>query len=299
MADIRVGISGWTYPAWRGDFYPKGLAHRRELSYAAERLTSIEINGSFYALQKPESYTKWRSETPEDFVFAIKGGRYITHMKRLLDARDGHRQLLWPAGTLALGPKLGPILWQLPPTLQFESQRLADFFDGLPRTTQAAADLASTARRQTHRRPSVRPDREGRADSLRGGSAARQLRDRRSRGPDARALHRFCRRRHSRQVSPASPLLLPILSMCGCTGDKELYASGVQPTKLWDKWSKRFRDWMDEGLDVYVYFDNDMKGFAPAQRNVLVGATALTDRLSCRWDVEGFRMNTRTEEIPR
>ena len=88
MADIRVGISGWTYPAWRGDFYPKGLAHRKELSYAAERLTSIEINGSFYALQKPESYTKWRSETPEDFVFAIKGGRYITHMKRLLDARD-------------------------------------------------------------------------------------------------------------------------------------------------------------------------------------------------------------------
>ncbi|MCP6313217.1 DUF72 domain-containing protein, partial [Klebsiella pneumoniae] len=74
MGEIRVGISGWTYAGWRGDFYPKGLVQRRELAYAAERMTSIEINGSFYSLQRPTSYAAWRAQTPEDFVFAVKGG---------------------------------------------------------------------------------------------------------------------------------------------------------------------------------------------------------------------------------
>ena len=82
---IRVGISGWRYPPWRGDFYPKGLPQRRELEYAAPQLTSIEINGSFYSLQRPSSYAKWRAEVPDDFVFAVKGGRFITHLKRLRD----------------------------------------------------------------------------------------------------------------------------------------------------------------------------------------------------------------------
>src|SRR3954454_14428179 len=86
VAEVRVGISGWAYKGWRGDFYPRGLPQRHELEYAAGRLTSIELNGSFYSLQKPESYRKWRDQTPDDFVFAVKGSRFITHMKRLADA---------------------------------------------------------------------------------------------------------------------------------------------------------------------------------------------------------------------
>src|SRR3954466_11765126 len=88
MACTRVGISGWRYAGWRGDFYPTGLAQRRELEYAAERMTSIEINGSFYSLQRPSSYAAWRAATPDDFVFSVKGGRYITHLKRLGAAQN-------------------------------------------------------------------------------------------------------------------------------------------------------------------------------------------------------------------
>ena len=116
MGRIRVGISGWTYPGWRGDFYPKGLVQRRELEYAAQQLSSVEINGSFYSLQRPTSYAAWREQTPDDFVFAVKGGRFITHMKRLRGVETALANF-FASGLLALGPKLGPLLWQLPANL--------------------------------------------------------------------------------------------------------------------------------------------------------------------------------------
>src|SRR3954447_26939848 len=141
MGRIRVGISGWTYAGWRGDFYPAGLAQRLELAYAAERLTSIEINGSFYALQRPSSYASWRAETPDDFVFAVKGGRFITHLKRLRDV-EAPLGNFFASGLLALGPKLGPILWQLPEMLTFEPDVLDAFLAQLPRTTTEAAAVA-------------------------------------------------------------------------------------------------------------------------------------------------------------
>ncbi len=140
---IRVGISGWRYPPWRGDFYPKGLPQRRELEYAASQLTSIEINGSFYSLQRPSSYVKWRAEVPDDFVFAVKGGRFITHMKRLKDVEVPLANF-FASGVLALDDALGPILWQLPATFPYDEQVLADFFALLPRTTTEAAQLAAT-----------------------------------------------------------------------------------------------------------------------------------------------------------
>jgi len=143
MARIRVGISGWTYAGWRGDFYPRGLVQREELGYAAERLTSIEINGSFYALQRPTSYAHWRDQTPDDFVFAVKGGRFITHLKKLAGVETALANF-FASGVLALGPKTGPLLWQLPPSLGFDAERLAAFFDLLPRSSSAAADLART-----------------------------------------------------------------------------------------------------------------------------------------------------------
>jgi uncharacterized protein YecE (DUF72 family) len=122
--ELRVGISGWRYSGWRGKFYPKDLPQRRELEYASRILNSVEINGSFYSLQLPSSYQRWYSETPDDFIFAIKGPRFITHMKRLRDVKVPLANF-FASGVLALWKKLGPILWQLPPNLSWNNERLA------------------------------------------------------------------------------------------------------------------------------------------------------------------------------
>src|SRR4051794_30264106 len=111
MAALRIGISGWTYGPWRGTFYPKGLRQKGELEYASRAVNSIEINGSFYSLQRPSSYRLWREETPEGFLFSVKGGRFITHMKKLRDV-EAPLANFFASGVLALGEKLGPILWQ-------------------------------------------------------------------------------------------------------------------------------------------------------------------------------------------
>src|SRR5690349_1355949 len=135
--DIRIGISGWTYAPWRGKFYPEGLPHARELAFASRAFNSIEINGTFYSLQRPESFARWFDATPEGFLFAVKGPRFITHMKRLKDVETPLANFL-ASGVLRLGPKLGPILWQLPERQRFELRRLEDFFALLPRDTEAA-----------------------------------------------------------------------------------------------------------------------------------------------------------------
>jgi uncharacterized protein YecE (DUF72 family) len=138
----RIGISGWRYAPWRGDFYPSGLPQDRELGFAAERFDSIELNGSFYSLQHPESYERWYAEAPKRFVFAIKGSRYITHMLRLDGVETALANLL-ASGVLALREKIGPFLWQLPPTMPFDEARLAKFFALLPRTAEQAAACAN------------------------------------------------------------------------------------------------------------------------------------------------------------
>jgi uncharacterized protein YecE (DUF72 family) len=138
---IRVGISGWRYAPWRGTFYPKDLPQRDELRYASNILPIIEINGSFYALQRPESYAKWYAETPADFIFSVKGPRYITHMRRL---RDVERPLanFFASGLFNLREKLGPILWQFPPDFKYDKERMRAFLALLPRDTAAAAVIA-------------------------------------------------------------------------------------------------------------------------------------------------------------
>jgi uncharacterized protein YecE (DUF72 family) len=130
MARVRVGISGWRYAGWRGDFYPRGLRQADELAYAAERMTSVEINGSFYSLQRPSSYAAWRAQTPDDFVFAVKGGRFITHMKKLSGVETPLANF-FASGVLALGPKLGPVLWQLPPNFRRDDDRLEGWLQAL------------------------------------------------------------------------------------------------------------------------------------------------------------------------
>ena len=123
---IRIGISGWNYRPWRGVFYPKDLPQKRELAYASEQLNSIEINGSFYSLQLPSSYQAWYAATPDDFVFSVKGGRFITHMKKLKEVRTPLANF-FASGVLALKEKLGPILWQFPPGFAFNEDRFAEF----------------------------------------------------------------------------------------------------------------------------------------------------------------------------
>jgi len=139
--ELRIGISGWRYAGWRGKFYPKGLAQRRELEFASRTFNSVEINGSFYSLQRPSSYQRWYSETPNSFIFSVKGARYITHMKRLRAVETALANF-FASGVLALGEKLGPILWQLPPNLSWSKERLREFFELLPRDTRGAAKLA-------------------------------------------------------------------------------------------------------------------------------------------------------------
>src|SRR5439155_1006204 len=138
---IRVGISGWRYKGWRGKFYPAKLCQKDELRYATEKFSTIEINGTFYSLQTVESFTRWAAETPKDFVFAVKGSRFLTHILRLREV-ETPLATFFASGLLALGAKLGPFLWQFPPNFKFDPERLAAFFKLLPRDHESAATRA-------------------------------------------------------------------------------------------------------------------------------------------------------------
>lgn len=135
---IRVGIGGWTYAPWRDNFYPAGLVQRRELEYASRQLTAIEINGTYYAAQKPATYARWTAETPDGFMFSLKAPRYITERGALAKAISGAAAFV-SGGLAEFGDKLGPILWQLPPSRLFDRDDLAAFLDGLPRELNGRA----------------------------------------------------------------------------------------------------------------------------------------------------------------
>ena len=255
-----VGVSGWRYPPWRGDFYPKGLVQARELEYAASRLSSIEINGSFYSLQRPSSYAKWREQTPEGFVFAVKGGRFITHMKRLADV-DVPLANFFASGVLALGPRLGPVLWQLPENLRFDADRVADFFGRLPRTTREMAALAEghdaklSGDRVLTTTEDDRPVRyalEFRSKTFATDAALGLLKEH-----DVACVLADTAGRWPKVEADTSGFRYVRLH-----GDKELYASGYDDAAL-DAWAQKIRGWLDSGQDVFVYFDNDIKGYAP------------------------------------
>lgn len=265
---IRVGTSGWVYPPWRKTFYPEGLAQRRELEYISRVLNSVELNGSFYSLQRPTSYLKWAEQTPDDFLFSVKGPRFVTHMKRLVDV-DQPLATFFASGVLALGPKLGPILWQLPPNLPFDAEALTAFAHLLPRTTTEAAELST-----------------GHSD---------RIADRAWTTTDAeRPIRHALEVRHPSFMTPELPDLLRELDMAlvladsagkfpvidevtsdfvyaRLHGDTELYTSGYTDEAL-DSWAERFRARAVD-RDVFVYFDNDAKVRAPYD------AKGLLDRL--------------------
>ena len=267
---VRVGISGWRYAPWRGVFYPRGLPQRLELSYVASHLSSVEINGSFYSLQRPPSYRAWSEQTPPGFVFAVKGGRFITHMKKLVDVATPLANF-FASGVLALGDKLGPVLWQLPPQLPFDAERIEAFLAQLPRTTAAAADLAAghddrltdeQAWTTTDADRPLRHAMEVRHPSYRDRAFTGLLREHGVAAVVADTAGRW-------------PLLEEVTAdivYVRLHGDQELYVSGYTDAAL-DTWAEKIRRWHGDGRDVYVYFDNDVKVRAP------VDAIALADRL--------------------
>ena len=130
---LRIGIGGWTFAPWRGEFYPKGLPHAKELAYASERLTSIEVNGTFYRTQSPATFRKWASEVPDGFVFSIKGSRFVTNRRVLKEAGEFIERFL-DSGVTELGDKLGPLLWQFAPFKKFDEADFGGFLELLPDT---------------------------------------------------------------------------------------------------------------------------------------------------------------------
>ena len=266
-----MGVSGWRFPRWRGDFYPPDLVQRRQLEYLGSRMNSAEINGSFYSLQRPTTYQRFVDETPDDFVFAVKGGRFITHMRRLANIDTALANFL-ASGVLALGAKLGPMLWQLPPTLKYDERLVADFLGKLPRTTKEAAELA-----RSHD-DKVKPGRalvEAPVDI-----PIRHCLEVRHPSFCEEGAIALLERYDVALVVADSPGRWPYLERTTTDfmyarlhGHTELYASGYSPRSL-DRWAEKVRGWTGEGLDVFVYFDNDIRGRAPHD------AVALLERLT-------------------
>jgi uncharacterized protein YecE (DUF72 family) len=284
-SDIRIGISGWNYKGWRGIFYPKELAHRRELEFASRAFNSIEINGSFYSLQLPSSYQRWRAETPDNFLFSVKGGRFITHMKKLRDVEVPLANF-FASGVLALEEKLGPILWQFPPNLGWHCDRFRDFFQLLPKTTQEAAALGKRHDSKLKARAFLKVQRE------------RPLRYCVEVRHSSFLVAEFFELLREYQVAfvfadtagkwPYAEDLTSDFVYCRLHGDTELYASGYSAGALkW--WADRLQLWREGrqsrdaklitkkksacARDIFVYFDNDAKVHAPFD------AQSLTARL--------------------
>jgi uncharacterized protein YecE (DUF72 family) len=291
MEELRIGISGWTYPPWRGVFYPEKWPQKRELEYASRQVNYIEINGTFYSLQRPESFLAWQEATPEDFVFAVKAPRFITHIKRLNDAA-GPLANFFASGVLRLKEKLGPILWQLPPNFRYDRERLEEFLGLLPRDTRAAAALAKRHEKRMSgrswmrvedRRP-VRHAMEVRHESFEHEEFIKLLREH-----DVALV--------IADTAGKWPFMEDVTSdfvYLRLHGDEKLYESGYTDAAL-KTWERKIRSWIKgttpegaklagapprarkKGRDVFVYFDNDVKVHAPFDAMKLAEACKATD----------------------
>jgi uncharacterized protein YecE (DUF72 family) len=256
-----IGISGYDYAGWRGAFYPPDIPRRSWLAFASRIYDSIELNGTFYSLKSPETFARWRSEVPEEFIFAIKGGRFITHNLKLRNC-DVALGNFFASGVLALGAATGPFLWQLPASYRFERERMDTFMRKLPRTSIEAEAIAL---RHDHR--------------LRRGALA-------DAAADVPYRHAF----EVRHPSYFCEEFYDLLRAHGCAfviadtagkfgyaeevtadfvyvrlhGSSALYASDYTDDEL-TVWARRIREWTSgqNGHDVYVYFDNDAKVHAP------------------------------------
>lgn len=273
-----IGTSGWAYRSWHGDFYPREVKAADELRYLAGRTTATEINASFYRLQRPESYRRWRDATPAEHVFAVKGSRYVTHLKQLREPRTALANLL-ASGVLQLGPKLGVMLWQLPAILPFDD-RVADFLSALPRTLGEAAALAAEHdERLTEDRVAI-PHRSG-ADPQEGLRHALEPRHPSFGSAEAAAA---LAENGVALVWSDSPGSWPTwerdtapFRYVRLHGHSRLYTSRYSDRSL-DAWAERCRAWSAAGEDVHVYFDNDANGHAPHDAARLLGRLTPLER---------------------
>lgn len=284
MGTIRIGISGWRYEPWRGVFYPKDLAQRRELEFASRAFPTIEINGSFYSLQHPASYQAWADATPPGFVFSIKGGRYITHMLRLKNCERAMANF-FASGIFNLREKIGPFLWQFPPQFRYDEERFEDFFQRLPRDLASALSLA--------RRRDARMTGRCRL----GIDCNRPLRHAVEIRHESFVNERFVAqlRRHNIALVVADTAgkwphyedVTADFIYIRLHGDAQLYVSGYTDEAL-ERWAARIRAWADgsqasdaklmsakaprvrRSRDVYCYFDNDVKVRAPVDAHNLM-----------------------------
>jgi uncharacterized protein YecE (DUF72 family) len=280
---VRIGISGWRYKPWRGAFYPEKLPQKNELSYASSLLSSIEINGTFYSLQRPKSFARWAADTPDDFIFSVKGPRYITHIRRLKEIEKPLANF-FASGVLRLGSKLGPILWQFPPNFRFEPGRLEPFLKILPHDMDSASAIARRRDRRIIPHASIKAEVEGPVRH------AIEIRH------ESFVTPEFIDMLRANDVALVCadtvewPRLMDITSdfvYCRLHGSEELYANGYDDKSL-DAWAARVAAWargrtpadaecvtknQDPKVhprDVFVYFDNDTKVRAPSDAQGLI-----------------------------
>ena len=277
-ADIRIGISGWRYPPWRGVFYPDDLTQARELEFASRALPSIELNGSFYGLQRPTSYQRWYEQTPDNFIFSIKATRYVTHILRLRDIETALANF-FASGLLALKEKLGPILWQFPPSFKYDAALFEQFLQQLPQDTKAAAALAR------HHSAEMADKTFFAVEKNRPLRHAVEIRN--ASFEDAEFIALLRRYKVALVVADTAgkwPYLEDVTAdfvYLRLHGDAELYASGYGEQAL-TRWAERIRQWSQgaepadasranekeaapaaKARDIYCYFDNDIKVRAP------------------------------------
>ncbi|AZO82054.1 MULTISPECIES: DUF72 domain-containing protein [unclassified Bosea (in: a-proteobacteria)] len=305
-AAIRIGVSGWTYSPWRGHFYPKGLVQKNELAFAARQFPTLEINGTFYGLQKPGAFARWAQAAPDGFVFAIKGSRYITHMRRLRDIETPLANFL-ASGLLQLGSKLGPLLWQFPPNFRFDSALMEDFLALLPQDTQAAAALAGRHDERLAGRAWLRA---GANQPVR---HAIEIRHDSFRDPIFIDLLRHYGVALVCADTVEWPRLMDLTGdfvYCRLHGSAELYRSRYEKAEL-ERWAARFQAWasgepMRDGefvgdadaspsqpRDVFVFFDNTDKRHAPGD------AATLMRVLKLAWNPEGDKQAAAIEGVTR
>ncbi|UGQ48327.1 DUF72 domain-containing protein [Massilia endophytica] len=294
MAKIRIGISGWRYVPWRGVFYPEDLTQARELEFASRALPTIEINGSFYSLQRPASYQAWYDATPPDFMFSHKGNRFITHILRLREP-DGALANVFASGVLALREKLGPFLWQFPPTFKFDAELVEHFLSLLPHDTDEALELAKRHEPRMKGRTFLDIDSKFKL---------RHAMEIRNESFNDKAFITLLRKYKVAMVVadtagkwPDYEDVTADFMYLRLHGEKELYASGYTDEAL-DRWEQRIRAWStgsqpdDAKLisetkppkrasrDIFCYFDNDIKVHAPFDARRLLGRLGLEDGLA-------------------
>ncbi|RBP46100.1 uncharacterized protein YecE (DUF72 family) [Roseimicrobium gellanilyticum] len=277
MSEMRIGISGWRYAPWRGVFYPKGLPQHRELEFASRQVNSIEINGSFYSLQSPSSYRKWHEATPEGFCFSVKGARYVTHILRLKDVKTPLANF-FASGVLYLGEKLGPLLWQLPPSLKYDHDLIEEFLKLLPKDTDAASKLARRHNDKLKTRAVIK---------ARANLPLRHAMEVRHASFECEDFVSLLRKYQVALVVADTAGKWPFMEdpttgfmYLRLHGDEKLYVSGYTKSAL-REWARKIRGWsrgktpaktkltaprprvLSRGRDIFVYFDNDVKVHAP------------------------------------